>query len=569
MKEQYHKITLVYVLLILFIGTSIPNIYGISERYVIESDNIIPSNFPLNNFVNAFWKFDECSGNISEDSSGHNYNGTINGVNWTTGYSGCALDFDGIDDYVNFSDYAKNYLGFNKTDDLIFSFYLNSSSTDKGIIYSSCRGDGYGYNPGFHIGLNSNGTIDFSVWRLYCGFTIYSNGSYNDGSWHYVEIFYNGNKSHPVVDIFIDNQLDNSVEKWVCPFYADQFYYAEMGRKTDNFTDYFLGIIDEFKIIKYPGGNQQNPPEIYGPTSGEPGIEYNFTFIANDPEEDDIWLYIDRGEGNNTGWFGPFESGEEVNLSLSWSQNGSYTIRAKSKDCWGESSYSIHKINIGDTTPHIINITGPRYGDIGEILTYTFIAEDFDGDDVWIFIDWDDGSHEDWIGPINSGEEVEISHAWMEKGYYYIKAKAKDIGDEGNWSDPYLVIIGNEPPDQPIISGRTLGFKGEEYEYKFSTTDPEEDLIFYWVDWGDGSNVTDIGPHESGEEISLSHTWESNGIYFIKAWARDEHGFFGKNSKFILWVPRNKAIHFSYIDWFFERYPNAFPIIRYLLQYIF
>jgi len=568
LKEQYNKKALVYVILILFIGTSIvPNICGTSEINDIKSNKIKPADFPLDDYVNAYWKFDECSGNISEDSSGYGYNGTINGANWTTGYLGCALDFDGIDDYVNYSDYATNNLGFNKTDDLIFSFYFNSSSTENGIIFSACRGDDYGYNPGFHIGLNSNGTIDFNLWRLYCGFSLCTNSSYNDGLWHYAKIIYNGNK-YPIVEIYIDNQLDISLQKWVCPFYADQFKYAEMGRRTDNFTENFNGILDEFKIIKYPEGNQQNPPDINGPNIGELGVEYNFTFLTNDPEEDDIWLFIDKDDGNNTNWFGPFESGEEVNLSLSWSQNGSYKISAKSKDCWGESLYSEYTIRIGDLTPSIINITGPRYGDVGEKLTYTFIAEDFDGDDVWIFIDWNDSTYEEWIGPFNSGEPVHVSHEWMEKGLYYIKAKAKDQGDEGKWSDLYPVLIGNEPPDPPTINGRIFGYKGLEYEYKFSTTDSEEDDIYYWIEWGDGTNITDYGPNVSGEEISLSHTWKKNGFYTIAAWARDEHGFVGKSSEFKLWIAKDKSIHNSFIDMFFERYPNAFPILRYLIEII-
>jgi hypothetical protein len=406
------------------------------------------------------------------------------------------------------------------------------------------------------------------VWRLYCGFSLCTNDSYNDGLWHYAEIIFNGEK-YPIVEIYIDNQLDIDLQKWVCPFYADQFKYAEMGRKSDNFTEYFDGIIDEFKINKYPGGNQQNPPDIYGPNVGEAGVEYNFTFLTNDPEEDNILIFIDKGDGNNTSWIGPFESGEDVNLSLSWSENGSYTISAKSKDCWGESLFSEHTIRIGDLTPTIINITGPRYGEIGETLTYTFTVEDYDEDDVWLFIDWNDSNYEEWIGPYNSGEPVHVSHAWMEKGYFYIRAKAKDQDEEGKWSEPYLVIIGNEAPNPPIINGRIFGYKGLEYEYKFSSKDPEEDDIYFWIEWGDGTNITDFGPNISGEDISFSHKWKKMGFYTITAWARDEHGFIGDSSEFTLLIVKNKAIPINFLDKFFTRYPNAFPILRNLLEIIF
>ena len=47
----------------------------------------------------AWWRFDEGEGSIAYDSAGDN-NGTIYGAQWTTGQIDGALDFDGVDDYV-------------------------------------------------------------------------------------------------------------------------------------------------------------------------------------------------------------------------------------------------------------------------------------------------------------------------------------------------------------------------------------------------------------------------------------------------------------------------------------
>jgi hypothetical protein len=53
----------------------------------------------------GWWKFDEASGRIVHDSSGHNNNGTVNGVaTWTTGQINGALNFDGSYSYVNVPD---------------------------------------------------------------------------------------------------------------------------------------------------------------------------------------------------------------------------------------------------------------------------------------------------------------------------------------------------------------------------------------------------------------------------------------------------------------------------------
>ncbi len=460
--------TLVIGILTLFIGATVaPSISGYNKKTSIQSVREAPDSSPLNDdFINSYWKFDECIGNIAHDSSGHEYDGTIYGATWVTGQSGCALDFDGTNDYVDLDSYAKYYLGFNKTDDLIFSFYFKSSSTDKGIIYSSCRGDLYGYNPGFHIALASNGTIEVQMWRQMCGLLTWSNNSYNDGSWHYVEVYYNGISTIPQVYIYVDGILDTFYEKYVCAFYSDNFKYTQIGRNSYELNDYFDGIIDELKIIKYAGGNEQVPPTIDGPKYGDPDIEYEYSFTTYDPEEDNISIQIDWGDGYITEWFGLHESGEELKASHSWHEEGEYCIQAMSMDFW----------------------------------------------------------------------------------------------DKSDWSDCYVVIIGNQPPNPPIIDGPPSGKVDVEYEYTFNATDPEEDPAMYFIDWGDNSTEwTDYNP--SGTDVQVKHSWSEKGNYTIKAKAVDTYGAESDWGALEVTIPRTRAT--SYL-WFLER----FPILERLLVLI-
>ncbi len=53
----------------------------------------------------AYWKLDEEIGTVAGDSSRHKNDGTIYGdAKWTKGKSGGAIDFDGIDDYIDVGD---------------------------------------------------------------------------------------------------------------------------------------------------------------------------------------------------------------------------------------------------------------------------------------------------------------------------------------------------------------------------------------------------------------------------------------------------------------------------------
>ena len=79
---------------------------------------------------------------------------------------------------------------------------------------------------------------------------------------------------------------------------------------------------------------------------------------------------------------------------------------------------------------------------------------------------------------------------------------------------------GGEPgaPNKPSKpSGPNSGKPGTSYEYSSSTTDNEGDQVYYLFDWGDGTDSGWIGPYNSGDECSVSHTWTRRGSYEIKA----------------------------------------------------
>ena len=216
MSRNMLKLKLAIFVTILFFGASITSsIDGYVGEIKVKSNIEAPMGAPINDdYMFAYWKCDECSGSTLEDSSIYDHDGIVYGAGWTAGQSGCALNFDGSDDYVDISAHSGDF-GFNKTDDLLYSFSFRTSSTDKGIIYSTCRGDTYGYNPGFHIALLPNGSIQVQVWRLNCGILISSGGSYNDGQWHQAEVLYNGLSAKPIIDIYVDGDLILSYEKYI------------------------------------------------------------------------------------------------------------------------------------------------------------------------------------------------------------------------------------------------------------------------------------------------------------------------------------------------------------------
>jgi len=137
----------------------------------------------------------------------------------------------------------------------------------------------------------------------------------------------------------------------------------------------------------------------------------------------------------------------------------------------------------------------------------------------------------------------------------------------GNDSGSAYIFRGhNQAPNVPIITGPSAGTAGEKYEYFFKATDPEGDEIAeYIVNWGDNNQENITGPFISGVLVNASHTWYQKGNFTIKVKAKDVVGAESIWGYLEITMPRNRIAHNSLFLQFLERFPNMFPILRYLL----
>lgn len=135
--------------------------------------------------------------------------------------------------------------------------------------------------------------------------------------------------------------------------YNNKFYCldADTGDNIWNYTTigsiYSSPAIVDGKIyvgstnnIVYCFGNQPpNPPIITGPHLGKINTEYMFTLgeITN-PEGDQFYCLWDWGDGNTSGWLGPYTSGQTITAIHTWSEPSTYNVRLKVKDAYGAES---------------------------------------------------------------------------------------------------------------------------------------------------------------------------------------------------------------------------------------
>lgn len=110
----------------------------------------------------------------------------------------------------------------------------------------------------------------------------------------------------------------------------------------------------------------------------------------------------------------------------------------------GYHNYSIPSLFLdnSETPSKPLQPEGTSNGKYGNEYYYSTSSTDPNGDNLFYLFEWDDLSVEEWLGPFESGEVINISHIWGIKGEYNIRVKAKDTeGYESEWSDPLVVSM--------------------------------------------------------------------------------------------------------------------------------
>jgi hypothetical protein len=80
------------------------------------------------------------------------------------------------------------------------------------------------------------------------------------------------------------------------------------------------------------GNKPDTPTRPLGPDSGNINEKYTYITSTNDPDNDEIFYIFDWGDGTDSGWLGPYESGETCEASHIWIKRSNYEIRSRARD---------------------------------------------------------------------------------------------------------------------------------------------------------------------------------------------------------------------------------------------
>jgi len=228
----------------------------------------------LNVDLKSYWDFSETSGTNLPDVVGGIYNGTainMEDADWVAGKIGNALDFDGIAEYINFSDVLDIGSGESQT----ISMWINSTSiaTRQGILNKGTSvGSDYAYNleiltSSFETNLMQEGAGGIYLTTRYNGTT-----ALGSNNWYHVVSVFNStadtlslyvNGSHVITD-YISAGTRN----------ANSVAGLQLGRRWNDVADYFHGMIDEVGIWNR-SLSQTEITQLYNEGTG---VTYSGTF---------------------------------------------------------------------------------------------------------------------------------------------------------------------------------------------------------------------------------------------------------------------------------------------------
>jgi len=153
-----------------------------------------------------------------------------------------------------------------------------------------------------------------------------------------------------------------------------------------------------------------------------------------------------------------------------------------------------------------------------------------------------------------------IEEIWDSPGVYWVKA----TGDN-EITGLTVVEIENEAPNKPSINGPSSVETGKTGTYSFTGSDPNDDELYYLVEWGDGTYDV-ITPDDS---TTVRHKWTNFGTNKVTVKAIDSYGQWSEETLSVSVAKDKHGSHsmplLQFINNMLEKYPNLFPLLRQII----
>ena len=317
------------------------------------------------------------------------------------------------------------------------------------------------------------------------------------------------------------------------------------------------------------------PAPVNGSTNNP--INLAWSIPINDSEGDLFSWIIQCSDGGFHG--GNFaENGTKTLYPSHLAYATTYKIWVNATDPTGSGNFTRRWYTFTTQTnltnnPPMFGTPSPANGSTGNLLSLSWRIpiNDSEGDTFSWTIQCSNGQANNGTGATNGTKSLALS-GLTNSTSYKIWVNATDPTGSGLYTRKWYTFttLANQPPDLPIITGPASGKAGVSYVYTFVTVDSNGDDVYYRIEWGDGSPVTEwIGPFHSSQAVMVSHTYSNIGTLIIKCQAKDSNDLYSNWGQLVVTMPKASisSLFLELIERLFELFPNAFPLLQQLMGY--
>jgi len=319
-------------------------------------------------------------------------------------------------------------------------------------------------------------------------------------------------------------------------------------------------------------------PPIFGsptPSNGSINTPLSLTWSIpiNDTEGDAFSWTIECSNGQTSGGTGAFNGIKSLPLS-GLTNFTIYKIWVNATDPTGSGLYTKQWFifTTKGNLPPIFGSPTPSNGSTSPPLNlnWSILISDSEGDAFNWTIECSNGQTSGGTSASNGIKSLQLVVANLTT--YKVWVNATDPTGSVQYTRKWYTFntSASVPPSQPIIDGPASGKVGVSYNYNFVAIDPNGDDVYYRIDWGDGTPITNwIGPYHSGQVVIVSHTFSTTGLLNIKCQAKDSYNSVSSWGQLDVTMPKAKiyipSLFFELIERLLERFPYGFPILHQLL----
>ncbi|MBM3331849.1 hypothetical protein FJY68_08370 [candidate division WOR-3 bacterium] len=184
-------------------------------------------------------------------------------------------------------------------------------------------------------------------------------------------------------------------------------------------------------------------PSLLTPTMAQRGDSIWARVSSYDKDADSLYLFIDWGDGNVSGWVGPVPYATDYEFFHAYGDTGVFGVLAKAKDQTHETGWSDTSfIAVGEYGPFVPHRpSGPNPVTVGDTVTYVTAAGHPLRRKVSLQFDWGD-TLGDWSDFISADQFYYARHAFTQAGQKFVRARARDLLDHvSDWSKPESVLV--------------------------------------------------------------------------------------------------------------------------------